>query len=602
MDLLPKVFRTEGDMAEFDPSKIFNSIIKETQMNEEDAKHITELVVRRIISSGIKFLSGPHIREIVCSMLSENHFEQERKLYTRIGMPLMDCEQILEKGRKPFIEEVINPEKIHHWAADQLAEEYTLLRILDDDEAKAHLYGDIHIHKLKYFDLRPLSQIWDPRIILKNGIPPIINKIRCCKSGPADNFTIAIQNLSKWLILIQSEFCGNQGFPAITTYLAPYIKGLSNEDLINGIRELVYEFNQLPTIIGRNISKTFISASPFILEDLSEFPAIGPYGKVKGVYGDYNDECLKLFNTLTKVFIKGDFLDKSFNFLKHQIFFTEKSLDDFDLAYTKVWDEIKKMNTPYLLNLCSNWFKTKLKNQINLLNSSNIGVLQSICLNLPRFAYIAKEEDKYMEILEEKIKFCSVILLKKHDIIRKRMNTNHLPFCSGFINKHQLFSLENQNLSISFVGLNEAVKILTDYELHEHSEAYNLGDKILKKMNQTCEELSSKEGKNYSLIENSSKKALNRFVRLDSKHFPEFAIPYSKGKRKYYTNSAHFRENIEFDLYEKVIKQGEFHPLIQNEILEKISLNELDKNNINLKDFVNKICNTSKIACLNFFP
>lgn len=181
MDLLPKVFRTEGDMAEFDPSKIFNSIIKETKMSEEDANHITELVVRRIISSGIKFLSGPHIREIVCSMLSENHFEQERKLYTRIGMPLMDYEEILEKGRKPLTEELINPEKVHHWAADQLAEEYTLLRILDDNEAKAHLYGDIHIHKLKYFDLRPLSQIWDPRIILKNGIPPIINKFICCK-------------------------------------------------------------------------------------------------------------------------------------------------------------------------------------------------------------------------------------------------------------------------------------------------------------------------------------------------------------------------------------------------------------------------------------
>ncbi|MFX0042406.1 MAG: anaerobic ribonucleoside-triphosphate reductase, partial [Candidatus Hodarchaeota archaeon] len=456
-------------MVEFDPTKIFNSIIKETKMSDEDAKHITELVARRIISSGIKFLSGPHIREIVCSMLSENHFEQERKLYTRIGMPLMDYEQILEKGRKPLTEELINPEKIHHWAADQLAEEYTLLRILDDNEAKAHLYGDIHIHKLKYFDLRPLAQIWDPRIILKNGIPPIIKKIRCCKSGPADNFNIAIHHLSKWLLLIQSEFCGNQGFPIITTYLAPYVKELSHEEIINGIRELVYEFNQLPTIIGRNISKTFISASPFILEDLSEYPAIGPYGKIKGVYGDYNDECLKLFNAFTRIFIEGDFLKKSFTSLKHQIFFTKRSLDDFYSAYSKVWEEIRKVKTSYLLNLCSKWFKTKLKNQINLLNNSNIGVLQSICLNLPRLAYISKEEDKYMEILEEKIEFCSVILLKKHNIIKKRISTNHLPFCSGFLNKHQLFSLKNQNLSISFVGLNEAVKFLTDYELHEHS-------------------------------------------------------------------------------------------------------------------------------------
>ncbi|MHA2475050.1 MAG: anaerobic ribonucleoside-triphosphate reductase, partial [Promethearchaeota archaeon] len=93
MDLFPKVFRTEGDLAEFDSSRILDSIIKETKMSEENAIKITELVVRRIISSGIKFLSGPHIREIVCSILSEEHFENERKLYTRIGIPLMDYEE-----------------------------------------------------------------------------------------------------------------------------------------------------------------------------------------------------------------------------------------------------------------------------------------------------------------------------------------------------------------------------------------------------------------------------------------------------------------------------------------------------------------------------
>ena len=150
MDLLPKVFKT-GDVDEFEPSKIMESIVQETGMDEEHAKKVTELVVRRIISSNMKFLSGPHIREIVCSILSENRYEQERKLYTRIGMPLMDYEKILEqiplKSQK-----IINPERIHHWAANQLAEEYTLLRILNDEQSKSHLFGDLYIHQLKYFD------------------------------------------------------------------------------------------------------------------------------------------------------------------------------------------------------------------------------------------------------------------------------------------------------------------------------------------------------------------------------------------------------------------------------------------------------------------
>ena len=111
MDLLPKVFRTEGDLTEFNSTRIYDSILKETKLSEDNVKKITELVVRRIVSSGIKFLSGPHIREIVCSILSEQHFENERKLYTRIGMPLMDYEEILEKGLVKHPKRLMNPEK-----------------------------------------------------------------------------------------------------------------------------------------------------------------------------------------------------------------------------------------------------------------------------------------------------------------------------------------------------------------------------------------------------------------------------------------------------------------------------------------------------------
>ena len=147
--------------------------MKETKMKESDANHITELVVRRIISAGMKFLSGPHIREIVCSILSENHYEQERKLYTRIGMPLMDYERIINEGPEIKKSEIINKQSIQNWAANQIAEEYTLLRILNDEESNAHLSGDIHIHQLKYFPLSPLTQFWDPRVILKFGLNPI---------------------------------------------------------------------------------------------------------------------------------------------------------------------------------------------------------------------------------------------------------------------------------------------------------------------------------------------------------------------------------------------------------------------------------------------
>ena len=598
MDLLPKVFRTEGDWVEFDPSKIFESILKETGMTEEDTKNITELVVRRIISSGIKFLSGPHIREIVCSILSEQHFEEERKLYTRIGMPLMDYEEILEKGPKTKLGEVINPEKIHHWAANQLAEEYTLLRILNDEESKAHLYGDIHIHKLKYFDLRPLSQAWDPRMILKNGLPPVESWPLCSKSGPAEDLRSAIHHFVKWLAMTQGEFSGGQGFNFITTYLAPYAKDLKDNEIKHSMQELIYEINQLAAVIGRDTPITSISCSPRILDVLAEIPAIGPHGKIVGIYSDYNNENMKLFDFITEIFSQGDYEGNDFNYPKHIVYIKNDWLEELNNSYSKIWEEIKSVKNVYIINLCSKWVKNEIDTQYKGKELHNLGTLQNISLNLPRYAYMSKDQDKFIEILRDKMNLCSLIFKKKYEIIEKRLKSKHLPLCSSFIKDHeQLFKLENQNLAFNFVGLNETVKFLSDYELHENAQAFNLGKKIIQEMKHFCDDIGQKDGKRYVIQENLSTKVLIRFKRLDLKHFPEATKPLLKEEGEYYTNSAHFRKNVKMELTERICKQGEFHEIMKNGLnIEEISLKEVR----NIPELMRIVCGISNIACLKF--
>jgi len=600
MDLFPKVFRTEGYLAEFDSSRILNSIIKETGLDEKEANKITELVVRRIISSGIKFLSGPHIREIVCSILSEQHFENERKLYTRIGMPLMDYEEILEKGPLHKLKEKVNPEKVLHWAANRIAEEYAHLRILSNEESKAHLYGDIHIHKLKYFDLRPYTQIWDPRLILNHGFPPINNFSNPFKQDPPKSLKEAIHHLVKWLVMVQNEFCGNQGFNFITVFLAPYAKGLSEDKIQYDIKEAIFEINQLSAIIGRKISPISLFTCPTFLKELSEIPAVGPYGKVQNIYGDYYDECLKLFNSFTHVFKQGDNNKKSFKTPKHEIFIAPNWLDQFKDAYAKIWEEVELMKAPYLKNLCFDLYRNNFINKLTEDTYANFGILQDICLNLPRYAYTTKDEEEFIEILKSKIQLCAEILLKKYKIIKKRLHSNHLPLCSGILNNSYIFNLKNQGLSISFVGLNETVKFLTNCELHESTDAYNFGKKILSEMNKSCQEFSEKYEKRYLLSENISRKAIIRFTNLDLKHFPKITLPQFKKQNYVYTNSAHFRKNAKIDIVDKIKMQENFHLLIQNEAIEFISLKELNIANIELEDFVKEIYSRSKIACLKF--
>jgi len=599
MDLLPKVFRTEGDMVEFDPSKIFESIIKETSINEKDAKHITELVVRRIISSGIKFLSGPHIREIVCSILSESHFEQERKIYTRIGMPLMDYEAILEKGPQNRSFNLINPEKIHHWAADQLAEEYSLLRILNDNESQAHLYGNIYIHQLKYFDLRPYEQIWDPRIILKKGLPPFNKSKLYCKSGPSKSLYDAISHLAKWLGLLQGEFCGKQAYNFITIFLAPYIEGLNDSQIKRALQHFIHEINHLSKIISKESLKSSISCSPTIINSLLKLPAVGPYGKEVGIYEDYAEQCLKIFELITEIFIEGDFNHNSFCFPEHLIYFNNNWLNKFEPSYLKTLNEAKLRESPFFINLCTDWIKDRIKHETT--NSMiNFGILQKISLNLPRYAYISKNESEFMEHLTTNINLCFSIFDKKYIIIKKRLETNHLPICSSFIDNRPIFLLDQQHMAISFVGLNEAVKFLTNNELHETNEAFSLGKKIINKIDEICKKNSNTRQKRYCLTEDASNKVVYRFARLDLKHFKNLAIPKLISEKYYYTNSTHFAENIKLNTKEELIKQSEFHRIIQNGTLKEISLSKYEEEFDNLKDLLRFVCNNTELRAFRF--
>ncbi len=596
MHLLPKVFRSEGDVVDFDASKIFESIMKETGMSEEEAKNVTELVVRRIISSGIKFLSGPHIREIVCSILSENHYEKERKLYTRIGMPLMDYEEILEKLEEDIIKSVINPEKIHHWAANQLAEEYTLLRILTDEESKAHLFGDIYIHQLKYFDLRPYEHTWDPRIILKYGIPPTDLKSFSYKVKAPQNLREALNQLANWTGLIQNEFCGCQSFNHLTIFLAPFVGKLSDSEIRNELKSFIYEINHLSAISGKRYLKSSLDCFPTIVEPFLNETAIGINGKIDGKYSDFSPECLRLFESFIDIFTEGDFYSNPFRYPIHKIFCTNDWFSEFQDSYIRVVNEINTNQAPLLFN--SSLFKLNNVTENKTLDGYlNHGILQKISINLPRIAYNNKDESQFLEDLNQKLQLCATILNKKYEIIKKRLSTNHLPLCNSLIEGNHLYQLNNQDLCIGFIGLNEAVKILTNSMMHETSDSFDLGINIVSQMANTCNEFSKIHKRKFALIEDTSQRAIERFIKLDKRHFPQISM-------NSYSNSTEFENDIKMDLFKKIENQGKFHSLITHGATEHVSLEELKQNystEQSVLEFLKQIWINTKIKSLKFF-
>lgn len=94
---IPFILKKNSIKEEFDTQKIYNSLLKETSISEENAKKITNNVIRFLISTNIKLITAPLIREVANVQLLKLGLEKERLEYTRIGFPRYDLNELYNK-------------------------------------------------------------------------------------------------------------------------------------------------------------------------------------------------------------------------------------------------------------------------------------------------------------------------------------------------------------------------------------------------------------------------------------------------------------------------------------------------------------------------
>ncbi len=235
---------SRNTLESFDRSKIVESLVKETGLDrkiaEEIAKEVEEFV------KGLKFISAPLIREIVNVKLLERGLEEARRDYTRLGLPVYDVTNIIEKGIRENANLQHNPETIHKHVADWVMKEYALLKALPLHLADAHMKGEIHIHDLEYFVTRPYCFQHDLRWFLKNGLKVDGTGENTAVAGPAKNAEVAILHAAKALAAAQTNFAGGQGLDFFNVWLAPYMAGKTYKEIKQLAQMFVYEMSVDP--------------------------------------------------------------------------------------------------------------------------------------------------------------------------------------------------------------------------------------------------------------------------------------------------------------------------------------------------------------------
>ncbi len=138
-------------MEEFTTDKIVHSLVTEAGMPVELAQRVSSEAESRIYKFQTAYLTAPLIRELVNSILIEEGLEEYRHRLSRLGMPVYDVTENLEKlGEGPY-----GLEAVFSQTAGSVLSEYLMLIQLPRDVVDSHLSGDIHIANVNYWGLRP---------------------------------------------------------------------------------------------------------------------------------------------------------------------------------------------------------------------------------------------------------------------------------------------------------------------------------------------------------------------------------------------------------------------------------------------------------------
>jgi ribonucleoside-triphosphate reductase len=581
--LMPRVRTTDGHLLDWNRRAIVSQLLKETKLSkqfyridpitEEEAEEIAAEVEKRIKKIGVKYLSGPLVRELVNVVLLERGHPEWRNIATRVGTPVYDAHQIdvgegFESKENANLQE--NAETSHKKKADKISKEQYLL-LLPPRLADYHLNGDIHIHDLEYFGTRSFCMDWDLRYFFYYGLMPDGSGTKSSVAGPAKKPEVAILHAVKALGSAQTNFAGGQGFYNFLTFLAPYLEGMGYDEIEQLMQMFVYEMTQMMVARGGQLVFSSVQLAPGVPKLWKDKPVVyrgkiwngDPDQAPLRTYGEFEHEVRLSFKALMNVMLEGDYWGKPFNFPKPEIslepdFMEEDEefnrehpdLPTYAELYDLTFELAAKFGAPYFDNqipeyrgagegiscyqCCAYNFSSNADTDSNFDDKLifkdgmhfSMGAWQVISVNCPRAAYRANHDD---EALFGELRHLMDIAVQLFKIKREWMNQiverGRMPFATQrpkdpVSGEHgtQAVDLGGLVYEIGVVGINEMVQYHTGQQMHESKDAWKLAIRAMTEMEFYSRALSEEHDITIALARTPAETTAGRFAVSDILH------------------------------------------------------------------------------------
>ena len=213
------------------------------------------------------------------------------------------------------------------------------------------------------------------------------------------------------------------------------------------------------------------------------------------------------------------------------------------------------------------------------------GNIDNISINLPRLALEVERDcpdadtDTKLRMFSEKwdsvARTVKDILLDRFEKTCRRTsedfptNAAHHLWVEDFDDIPQVF--RHGTLSIGFIGLSEAMEVLTGKRFYSDPDTYMSALGFVKHMREYCDFLRGQYRLNFSLLATSGELISGRFIELDQK---EFSDPHGIFKKGFYTNSFHINVDSNLPAFRKIQMEGLFHEICNGGCISYVELGE----------------------------
>ena len=587
-----QVIKRDGQIAEFSISKISAAITKAFEaLDKQYHPSVIELLSLHVTSdfeSKIKDgkIAVEEIQDSVEKVLSESGYADVAKAYIlyrkqrekvrNINSTLLDYRDLVD-----------NYLQINDWRVKEnstvtysvgglilpnsgaITANYWLTEIYDQEIAEAHRSAAIHLHDLSM--LTGYCAGWSLKQLIQEGLGGVPGKIT---SSPASHLSTLCNQMVNFLGIMQNEWAGAQAFSSFDTYLAPFVKvdNLTQKEVKQCVQSFIYGVNT-PSRWGTQAPFSNITLDWTVPKDLENLPAIVGGKEMNFTYGDCKKEMDMVNKAFIEVMIEGDANGRGFQYPIPTYSITR----DFDWSETEnnklLFEMTAKYGTPYFSNYINSDMEPsdvrsmccRLRLDLRELRKKSGGFFGSgestgsvgvVTINMPRIAYLAKDEQDFYARLDKLMDIAARSLKTKRTVITKLLDAGLYPYT-----KRYLGTFANHFSTIGLIGMNE-VGLNANWLRKDltHPETQKFSREVLNHMRERLSDYQEKYGDLYNLEATPAESTTYRFAKHDKAKYPDIITANMNGT-PYYTNSSHLPVGYTEDIFSALDIQDDLQTL-----------------------------------------